>query len=247
MDNTGNSFHRRPQRRDGCRLVRCIGVLLIAVLVPSSASAAVPDFITFSGRLSDGTGWGMSATADLSFTLYNAEIGGTALWNQSFSSAVLDDGYFNVTLGDGTDPQTSLPLVVTAIFEQNDEVWIAVSIDSGPDLEPRRQIGSVPYAVRAGVAEEASVRLRDFVNSAAAIAMCSALRPATGTAVAVRFTESGRDGNYFCQNNGSPNSKCWHQVYASGGYSIGAYLNTNGCTYTPTSGFEQWFACCDDP
>ena len=123
-------------------------VLALLFAPTSEANAAVPDFVTFSGRLSDGTGWGMSGEVDLVFTLYDAETAGTALWEQSFTTVRIDDGYFSVTLGEGTDLVANQPAAVITVFEAYDEVWIGLAEQGYADFGPRKQIGSVPYAIR---------------------------------------------------------------------------------------------------
>jgi hypothetical protein len=47
-----------------------ITLLLLFMLTPP-AHAAVPDFVNYSGRLTDGTGAGQSTTADLTFRIYD--------------------------------------------------------------------------------------------------------------------------------------------------------------------------------
>ena len=146
------------------------GAFCILLLLPpsQSAHAAVPDFVTFSGRLSDGTGWGMSMSLSLDLTLYSCECdaGQTcddpcdpsvgALWRQQFTNVAVSDGYFSVTLGEGEEPNTHAPLAVADVFAVHDVLWIGLAIDGDVELTPRKQIGSVPYAMRAQHAETAS-------------------------------------------------------------------------------------------
>ena len=125
-------------------------IVACAVLLAGTAAAAGPRFVTYSGRLSDGTGWGMSTEVSrLAVSLHDAVTGGQALWQQDFQDVALDDGYFSVTLTDGTALATGKTAAVTTIFEAYDAVWVAVAIDSAPEVGPRQAIGSVPYAVKA--------------------------------------------------------------------------------------------------
>jgi len=115
--------------------------------VLSLAAAEVPQFITYSGRLTDGTGWGQTMVVPLDFSIYDAATEGSLLWTQHFGSVAIEDGYFSVMLGDGEDALGD-PLNVTGVFAAHAETWITVSVDGSDELEPRQPVGSVPYAVR---------------------------------------------------------------------------------------------------
>jgi len=131
----------------------------------SLARADVPDFVTYSGRLTDGTAWGQSTTVALTFRLYGQEKAGAPLWEQEFpcpddgdepTCVALEDGYFSVMLGEGRHPVTEEPLGVTEVFADNGDTWLAVCVDNGctedDELVDRQRVGSVPYAVRASEA-----------------------------------------------------------------------------------------------
>ena len=136
-------------------------VLLAVALLPTEARADVPDYVTYSARLSDGTGWGQSSVADLEFTLYEESGDGSGLWTQSFTAVPLDNGYFSIVLGEGTDPVDGGPVSVTRVMADHDALWIAVAVDGGPQLTPRQQIGAVPYAVQARRARRTVDRVGD--------------------------------------------------------------------------------------
>ena len=123
--------------------------LMLLLLQTSLAAAAVPAFVTYSGRLTDGTGWGQSETMALTLALYDAESEGAKLWEQSFPDVVIQDGYFSVVLGEGIDPGTGQPLGVTEVFVANDQTWVVVAAGQGLEMEPRQPVGSVPYAASA--------------------------------------------------------------------------------------------------
>ena len=110
----------------------------------SGSTAQVPSFVTWSGRLTDGTGWAQSTTVNLTVAIWNAQKGGQQLWAQSYDEVVIEDGYFSVILGDA----------VTDAFAANAGTWIAVAVGGAPPMEPRQPVGSVPYAIRAATAAE---------------------------------------------------------------------------------------------
>jgi len=131
-------------------------IMTLAAVCP--AIADVPDFVTYSGRLSDGTGWGQSTTLDLTFRVYGSADGDDMLWQKEYPGVAVEDGYFSVLLGDGDDPGTpeeESEYNVTEVFAAHEETWITVCVGDdcalpNGELKPRQQIGSVPYAVRAG-------------------------------------------------------------------------------------------------
>jgi hypothetical protein len=129
---------------------RTLLALLAMLWLAPAALAAVPDFVTYSGRLTDGMGWGKSATVALTLRVYGSASGNDLLWEKEYSPLAVEDGYFTVLLGNGLGPDGK-PLNVTTLFAAHDQTWITMCVDSGctplDDLLPRQQIGSVPYAV----------------------------------------------------------------------------------------------------
>lgn len=124
------------------------GVMLAAMAWATMAQAAVPAFITYSGRLTDGAYAGQSATPTLTFALYGQESGGVALWTSVAQTVATEDGFFSVILGEGTGADGAT-VTATSVFAAHDAAWLGVTVGAGPELAPRLAIGSVPYAVRA--------------------------------------------------------------------------------------------------
>jgi len=141
--------------------------IALAVLAGSTAlaglpaHAGVPDFVTYSGRLTDGTGWGQSDVLEMTFRLYGSATEPDLLFEQSFPDpdappgtpgVSVEDGYFSVMLGDGVNPADGTDLNVSDVFGAHDQTWITVCVGAacGPadDLLPRQQVGSVPYAMK---------------------------------------------------------------------------------------------------
>jgi len=125
--------------------------LLVGLLASNVAHADVPAFITYSGRLTEGTAWGQSTTLQLTFAVYAQAEGGTALWTSDPTEVAVSDGYFSVILGEGTDAGGAR-VAVTEIFAANPSTWLGVSVGTEVELAPRQAIGSVPYAARAASA-----------------------------------------------------------------------------------------------
>src|SRR5580700_1926751 len=73
-----------------------------ALFSPRGALATVPEGVTEQGRLFDDTGNPLNATVSLTFSIYAAATGGTAVWTETQPSVVLDEGYFSAMLGSVT-------------------------------------------------------------------------------------------------------------------------------------------------
>ena len=112
-------------------------LVVSSFLFSATVYASVPGFISYSGRLTDETGWGQSTVMRLTFSIYDSEIGGTRLWTQDFPSppgVVVVDGYFSVVLGDGQDAVGD-PLNITNVFQSHEQAWIAVAVNGGSDVD----------------------------------------------------------------------------------------------------------------
>ena len=149
----GSSVH--PEKEELMKRLSVVLVIMGLAVGALPAVADVPSFVTYSGRLTDGTGWGQSDVVDLTFRIYGCgcipdgqcevpcvEWPGTPLKEQGFPGAAIEDGYFSVILSE-----------VANVFAAHAQTWITVcvGVDCQPegDLLPRQAVGSVPYAVRA--------------------------------------------------------------------------------------------------
>ncbi len=120
-------------------------VSLLCSLFAGLAAAAVPPLTTVEGVLR-GAGGGPVADGDykLAFALYAAASGGTPLWQQAAAAVTVQSGGFEVTLGQAA------PL--DAKLLAGGALWLGVSVEGEAEL-PRRPLRSVPFALRASVAE----------------------------------------------------------------------------------------------
>jgi len=89
----------------------------------------------------------MTGQVSLQFAIYDAETGGTIVWESSEKRLDLgSSGFYSVTLGGSDNPIESENL-------KGGPLWIGLTVDGGEELTPRLPLESVPYAVRAGRAE----------------------------------------------------------------------------------------------
>src|SRR5690242_15186597 len=118
-------------------------LLLALLLVAAPASADVPQTITFTARILDGSE-PMTGSHAMVFRLFDTETGGTARWTETHQVVSLDEGLAVVTLG------SSAPLGADVL--DGDPLWVEVVLD-GDAMAPRLPLRSVPYAVKTGDAD----------------------------------------------------------------------------------------------
>ena len=192
---------------------------------PTDVTAAVSSGISYQGRLTSSGGSPLSGTYTMRFIVYNAAVGGSALWDSGNMSVAVANGLFNVQLG-----------VNQADFN-GQALWLSISV-VGETLSPRQEILPAPYALslRPG---------SDIVGDAigAADAVVAGYAPATGTAFhadanggvglfgisennyGVQGSSDGSWGGYFTSNGGYG-----IRVHTAGTdhYDHGAYVTSQG-------------------
>lgn len=104
------------------------------------AAMIVPEKINVQGMATDNSGDPLTVPDDLTFKLYDVSVGGVPLWSHTINDYPFDHGLFNVEL--------SIPF---SEFGGSNR-WLGVSIGVSPELSPRIQLISVPYAYKAQVA-----------------------------------------------------------------------------------------------
>jgi hypothetical protein len=104
------------------------------------AAMIVPEKINVQGMATDNSGNPLTVPDDLTFKLYDVSAGGVSLWSTTINDYPFDHGLFNVEL--------SIPF---SEFGGSNR-WLGVSIGVSPELSPRIQLISVPYAYKAQVA-----------------------------------------------------------------------------------------------
>ena len=121
-------------------------VLVVIVALTSAAVAAVPRLINYQGALSDARGVAVDGIHTVTFSFYSStDAGAPALWREVHRSIDVKDGLFHVVLG-------SVNPIPDKTFASG-QLWIGISVDNDPEIEPRMQMTAVPWAVRAAVAD----------------------------------------------------------------------------------------------
>jgi hypothetical protein len=111
--------------------------------------SAVPQIIQFSGIVRDGAATVPSGTVSITFTLYENEQGGTALWSETDNVQVDAQGHYTALLGSASPD--GLPF---NLFTSGQAHWLAVQpLLQGFAEQPRVLLVSAPYALKALDAE----------------------------------------------------------------------------------------------
>jgi len=127
-------------------------ITLVTMIFAAAVSAAdIPQMINYQGRLTGASGSALDTTVSMTFTIYDDSTGGSPKWSETHSAVVVTKGLFNVLLG-GVIP------VADSVFD-NAPRYLGITISTNPEISPRTQLISVPYAYRARRADTAAVSL----------------------------------------------------------------------------------------
>jgi hypothetical protein len=117
-------------------IVACL--LILAGLQP--AQAVVPGLVSFQGHLTDDDGLPLNGDYDMTFFLFNADLGGSQLWTETQLNVAVADGIYNVQLG-------AVNALSSGIFDSG-AVWLEVVVE-GEILSPRQRVIATAYALKA--------------------------------------------------------------------------------------------------
>lgn len=160
--------------------VGLITLLLLAVGVAGAnqswarvtldTNASVGTGISYQGRLANASGVALNGTYTMRFILYDANAGGSAVWDSGNLNIAVKNGLFHVKLGGG---QTD-----SAHFDGR-ALWLSIIVD-GQTLSPRQEILPAPYALSlrpgADIVGGESIEATDAVIGSYAPATGAALR-----------------------------------------------------------------------
>jgi len=116
-------------------------VVLMAALLniggEAMAQESVPRMIRFQGRLKDVNQADVEDTVEATFNIYNVETGGIALWSETQTGVLVENGVLDVVLGSVT--ALTLPF--------NEQYYLGVEVAQDGEMTPRFTLTSVPYAI----------------------------------------------------------------------------------------------------
>jgi hypothetical protein len=135
-------------------LVLLSALLGINFAHPSRAAAAANNTINFQAQLQQATGTvAANGNYNVEFKLYDAQVGGTAVWTESYLNSAAhgiksNNGYITAKLGS----LTPFP----ATMNWNQQLWLTMNIGGTSttvawdgEMNPRLQLTAVPYAFQA--------------------------------------------------------------------------------------------------
>jgi len=114
---------------------------------PSGTEPTVPSFVQYAGVLADGNGRPIKGAVEVTFSLYKAPEGGTALWMESQRVHADSLGKYAVMLG-----STTIQGLPSSFFVAGEARWLGVQVEGQPEAT-RVMLLSVPYALKAGDSE----------------------------------------------------------------------------------------------
>jgi hypothetical protein len=119
-------------------------LIAAAILLAAEPAFAVPEQLTLSAQVSD-DGTRIDGEHGFVVRIFTSETGGNAVWSET-DTATAADGQVYLTLGD----QEALDSTVI----DGGPLWIELQVDSTV-LSPRLAVTSAPYAMHAGLCEDA--------------------------------------------------------------------------------------------
>ncbi len=125
-------------------LATVLGFLCVLLFSGFTAlSQTTPGVINYQGRLTDNTPQQnpISGTVAMEFRIYDAQVGGTLLWSETWSSVQVNNGFFSVLLGSQGTP------IPDSVFTGGVDRYLEIVVN-GEVLTPRQRIGKVGYSVQ---------------------------------------------------------------------------------------------------
>ncbi len=119
---------------------------MLALLVAIPALAAVPPTIDQQGRLLKLDGTPETGSIGATFALYDVATGGTALWTEKHTLKLDASGFYAATLGSVT--------AFGGVWDGR-SLFLGLTLDGESEMAPRQGVMSVPYALKAGVTDDA--------------------------------------------------------------------------------------------
>lgn len=105
----------------------------------ATVNAVTPGVISYQGTLTDASGKPLNGTSNMTFRLYTAPTGGTAVWTEAHTGAnavPVSNGLFNVLLG-------SLTPIPSEVWS-NVTLYLGVQVGSDAEMAPREIVGGAP-------------------------------------------------------------------------------------------------------
>lgn len=120
---------------------------LVVALAPRAARAEAPAIVSIQGTLADLEGAPLDGNVAITVRLYDAPSDGAMLHTETMTLDV-DQGFFTAYLG-------SLNALDLSLFRDVGTIYLGLSVEGDPEMTPRLEVGSVPFAAFAQHAGDA--------------------------------------------------------------------------------------------
>ncbi len=171
-------------------LCAALAGLVIMFTFAATARAAVPELISFQGKLTDSAGKAVTSAVPMVFKLYTANTGGAAVWQETQNVTPDEYGIYTVLLG------TVTPLNVSF----STAYWLGVTVGTDSEMLPRYQLVSSVYSLYSINSGTAAYSVNSATSAWAAGADWSGIinKPAIGTGdVVLAATQTFTGQNTF--------------------------------------------------
>ncbi|MFC1658615.1 beta strand repeat-containing protein, partial [Candidatus Omnitrophota bacterium] len=126
-----------------CALLITFCLLLLGAVLSPPVDAAIPETMTYQGRLTDEFGAPVAdGSYSISFYLYDQLSGGSLIWSQDHDGGVFPE----VTVNNGI---FSVELDMSLVPDWTDQYFFTLAVEGDPEMSPRIPINSVPYSFNA--------------------------------------------------------------------------------------------------
>src|SRR5688572_25217833 len=121
--------------------VTCLAAVLSILAWSSFAIAQIP--LTVQGSLKSSAGVPLNGSHDMSFSIFNALTGGSALWTEAHSAGdavVVTNGVYATQLG------TITPLPASMFTGNVGNLYLEVTVGTDSPMVPRQKLQATAYA-----------------------------------------------------------------------------------------------------
>lgn len=115
------------------------------IVASTTTTSTTSDLFSFQGMLANALGAPVNSKVNITFRLYAAPTGGTALWTEAHTGTngvPVSDGLFHVLLG-------SLTPIPSEVWGR-DSLYLGVQVGSDSEMTPREQVSAVPFSASSG-------------------------------------------------------------------------------------------------
>jgi hypothetical protein len=131
-------------------------MFFLCLIMAVSVSAQMPRTLNYQGTLATGSTPVPDGNYNVTFRLYAASTGGSAVWTEA-QLVSARNGVFNATLG----------RIVPLPASFNLTYWMSLQVGADPELSPRLELTGVSYSMHSAVADSATKVANGSVGSAA--------------------------------------------------------------------------------